>query len=309
MDLLSAACKRLESHDETLTLLNLSCRGVGSEGVKKLSRSCSFSAAATEQKQHEEMRPLNCIPQVPLVALWLEGNDIYPSGAKAISSILNMSPRLKYLYMSSNFIGDAGASALVPKAFQQCEVCNLGDNRISAFGAISIAETLANKDGESVVKTLILDNNLLGDEGAVAIANGLRENKTLKCLDLRYNKIGTDGLCAFRDVLKNKENTTLECFAFEEDGDHDEMCSRQPLRRRNRKAARLMERRTCPCETCQIRYEIEFYLALNRAGVARLGDPTIAANLWPRIMSKVSSDEPSLLFAILETRPDVPLRR
>ena len=71
-----------------------------------------------------------------------------------------------------------------------------------------------------------------------------------------------------------------------------------------------MENITCTCELCQIRYEIEYYLALNRVGRSSFGDLSIKANLWPRILAKASQhDEPALLYAMLKTRPDVALRR
>mmetsp|Transcript_32101 Transcript_32101/g.53711 ORF Transcript_32101/g.53711 Transcript_32101/m.53711 type:complete len:320 (-) Transcript_32101:80-1039(-) len=316
MDLLSSACHRLRSHDGTLSLLNLSCRGVGSEGVRKLSKSCACPLHQNHHGTGDNDNQDVTLCSSPLVALWLEGNEIYPSGAKAMREILTVSPKLKYLYMSNNYIGDSGVSALAP-AFSQCDVCHLGDNRIGAVGALSIAEAL--ESDTSRVKTLVLDNNLLGDEGAISIAKSLTHNTTLKHLDLRYNRIGKQGICAFLDVLKEQGNTTLECLLFEEDDDDDDddddvaedgdkksgSCMRSPPTRRYRKCPRLMERWTCPCEKCRIRYEMQYYLAMNRAGRSELGDLTIASSLWPRILSKVSKDEPSLLFTMLQLRPDV----
>jgi hypothetical protein len=339
-NVLSTACHRLASHDETLTLLNVSCQGVGSQGVIKLCKSCcgdtmqqtttTTKVSSDQQYQH----PTDY--SSPLVAIWLDGNDIYPSGAKAMRDLLRVSPRLKYLYMPSNYIGNAGVAVLAPKAFHQCEVCNLGDNKIDSVGAISIANVLASNnnqeeeeeeeqqnyyDIESKVKTLILDNNMLGNDGAVSIAESLKHNTTLKHLDLRYNKIGKDGIVAFRDVLKYGENMTVQQLLFEEekeykvdDGNNSTKasCTRAPPRRQvhRRKIRRLMEIQSCPCELCHIRYEIEYFLALNRVGRSYFGDTSVKANLWPRILAKASQhDEPALLYAMLKTRPDVALRR
>jgi Leucine Rich repeat len=311
---LSSACQRLKGHDETLTLLNLSCQGVGSEGVIKLSQSCG----CTENKMIVAF-PKNDSPgnnlspsHSPLVALWLEGNDIYPVGARALRHLLLVSPRLKYLYVSHNSMGNSGISALAPVALAQCTVCHVSDNKIGAIGAVSTAQAL--QDERCQVRTLQLDKNRLGDEGMVAIANALRYNTSLKHLDVRYNKIGNKGLVAIRDILLREENTTLEYFLFEEEEEGQPVfvtttCTRRIPTRRNRKMPRLMEKLTCSCEKCQLRHEIDFLLALNRAGRAEFGDVCIQSSLWPRILSKVSRDDPSLLFAMLEKRPDVPLRR
>jgi hypothetical protein len=372
-EVLTSACRRLQRHDETLTLLNLSCMGVGSEGVVKLSKSCCYSSllvgdhnsnsdfmprtkepaqfeeqqqcdedGGADQQTHHMQKVAVTTTTTPLVALWLEGNEIYASGAKALRTVLPVSPRLKYLYLSNNHIGNAGTAALIPIAFQQLEVCNLSDNDVGFDGALVIADSLMtmnkigndgdddrNQDakssatGISVVKSLILDNNRLGEEGAKAIATSLRHNKTLNHLDLRYNRIGVDGMRAFRDVLKDKGNTTLKYLLLEEEtGDlrHDEaedddevvdgvVCTRQLPRRRNRKVPRVMEKRTCPCNVCGIRYEIEYYLALNRAGRHSFHNTRIGANLWPLLLANKTEDEASLIYTILVERPDISLVR
>lgn len=325
MDLLSSACRRLESNDGTLTLLNLSCMGVGSEGVVKLSKSCSSDHITRKPAQHQsDDGDQDLKVKTPLVALWLEGNEIYPSGARALRTLLPTSPRLKYLYLSNNHIGNAGAAALVPTAFQQLEVCNLSDNHVGSDGAAVIAGSLKMmhddvEDGKNnnncVVKSLILDNNVVGTQGAKAIAASLRHNKTLKHLDLRYNRIGVEGMRAFRDVLKDKGNTSLHYLLLEEqpfvldDVGVDVGCTRHPPRRRNRKVSRVMEKRTCPCTACGIRYEIEYYLALNRAGRHSFHDTRIGASLWPLLLANKTEDEASLVYTILVERPDIALVR
>jgi hypothetical protein len=312
MECVSNACHRLQLQDQSLTLLNLSCRGVGSEGVVKLSKSCG---CGSENNTDDHPRCTKSDGS-PLVALWLEGNEIYPSGAKALSNLLRLSPRLKYLYMSNNHIGNAGVSVLAPVAFSQCTVCHLGDNKIDATGAESIA--LALQDQRSQIQNLVLDNNLLGNNGVMEIVEALKDNITLNTLDLRYNKIGLGGLEAVRDMLKREENTTLKYFMFEEENDdlsqregddNDKRCTRRAPRRRNRKTPRLMEKQTCSCQMCKTRHEIEFYLALNRAGRGAFGDTSIKPSLWQRIMAKASKDDPSLLFHMLCRRPDVAMRR
>lgn len=128
--------------------------------------------------------------------------------------------------------------------------------------------------------------------------------------------------------MKSEDNTTHEYFLFEENEDEDDehhmdeddnnnnnpddhvgVCTRHTPNRRNQKMPRLMEKRTCTCAKCVLRYEIEFYLALNRSGRGSFKDLSIRQCSWSRIISKVSNDDPSLLFAMLQTQPDVPIRR
>ena len=91
MEYVSQACQRLQDQDQSLTLLNLSCRGVGSEGVVNLSKSCG--CVPDENEEHD--LHTSTTGYSPLVALWLEGNEVYPSGAKALSHLIRASPRLK----------------------------------------------------------------------------------------------------------------------------------------------------------------------------------------------------------------------
>ena len=174
------------------------------------------------------------------------------------------------------------------------------------------------------ISTLILDNNKIGDEGIKRIAEALKYNTSLKNLDVRYNNISIVGIRAIRDVLKNKQNTTLQTFCFEEH--HDRVreqtapgcccsCTRSPpssprLRQRNCKSPRVvMEPRSdCNCEECQIRYEIDYYLAMNRAGLRtqnHLGDVSVPTACWSKVMGRVTYDEPSILYTILKDRPDI----
>ena len=77
MDKISEACQQLERHDASLTLLNLSCSGVGSEGLKKLSKSCGCSCCDSNSDQGKVCQSPSTSSS--LVALWLENNEIYPT--------------------------------------------------------------------------------------------------------------------------------------------------------------------------------------------------------------------------------------
>ena len=58
----------------------------------------------------------------------------------------------------------------------------------------------------------IIDRNIIGNKGAVSIAQSLKENKTLTILELSGNQIGDEGACAISEALK--VNTTLSNITF-----------------------------------------------------------------------------------------------
>mmetsp|Transcript_16796 Transcript_16796/g.40946 ORF Transcript_16796/g.40946 Transcript_16796/m.40946 type:complete len:320 (-) Transcript_16796:14-973(-) len=285
MDNVAKTCAQLEQSDARLTLLNLNCEFIGTTGVQKLARSCQKCEVTSREFP---------TPHSPLVGLWLEANDVYPRGAEAISQIVQRSPELKYLYVSNNNFGNSGVAHLAQAASRQLDVCHIGDNKIDHVGAQVVADVLLGE--ESVLGTLVLDGNNLGDAGATIIAEGLKRNKNLTKLDLRNNRIGKAGMLALLEVLKN-DNMTIQYLMLQES---DENCSRQvqsPLDKSPR--PRIKSNHRCACERCQIQFQLDYFLAMNRAGRHSLADTMVPANLWPRILANVSESDPSLIHTML----------
>jgi Leucine Rich repeat len=315
---LQEACKRLrQNHDASLTLLNLNGQGIGTAGLKSL--------LTTHNIPHNESQPLNLSPllppasaSLPFVVLWLENDELYSGGAKILERVVLHSPRLKYLYLAHNSIGNSGVQALVPTAFSQLRVLNLADNDIGPEGAQVISNCLARetaleqRSSGNTVTTLILESNKLGDEGAISLAKGLRHSTSLKELDLRFNKIGIQGLNRIRDSLV-QANTTLYRLYLEEEDDcklwkqqqqQDAALTRKQKCLAHQRRCSPMKR--CRCSRCKVRIEIVFYLALNRAGRHSFGNTKLNSGLWPRIVGRISQNEdPSVLFSLLTNRPDI----
>ena len=68
------------------------------------------------------------------------------------------------------------------------------------------------QDGLEVVEVLNLgdDNNNIGDEGCVALAEALKTNRTVHTLNLYHNHIGVQGCVALAEALKtNRTAHTL----------------------------------------------------------------------------------------------------
>jgi hypothetical protein len=290
------------------TLLNLSCTGLGNDGIYKLAKRC-LSCAETAAPS-------------PLVVMWLENNEIYPKGASALSQVISSSPNMKYLYMAHNSISDSGVADLAPHAIRQLQVCNLAENEIGPMGASAIADCLINPNSSTMMETLVLESNHLGNEGAKLLAESLKVNETLQVLDVRYNCITVEGIRAFRDRLV-QDNKTLQYLYFEEKEHNNAKCHRRleigrhHQHHRARKPSRAVfvaeasqssTKPCCDCECCRLREEINYYLALNRAGRHTFGNFNVPSGLWPRIIERVPptvDNSPKILYAMLTSRPDI----
>ena len=81
----------------------------------------------------------------------------------------------------------------------------LSGNAIATEGATALAEML--KENRTL-QQLNVRYNSIGQGGATALAEMLKENRTLQQLDVRYNSIGQGGATALAEMLK--ENRTLQ---------------------------------------------------------------------------------------------------
>ena len=92
---------------------------------------------------------------------------------------LRHSRHLQVLNLSKNLIGDEGAGRLRNCLANHRSMTSLilGENGITALGAMEIACLL-----RDMPKLTLLDlsGNLIGDEGVIALAEGMRANRTLK---------------------------------------------------------------------------------------------------------------------------------
>ncbi len=116
-------------------------------------------------------------------------------------------PSLTYLNLSHSGFGspeDFEALNTIFKTAHGLKCINLENNWITDEGAKAIAEGLRVNNGVEIVD---LDHNRIGDEGARAIAEGLKSNKSLRDLYLGV-LIGKAGRDALHDAIKM--NTTVK---------------------------------------------------------------------------------------------------
>jgi hypothetical protein len=82
----------------------------------------------------------------------------------------------------------------------------------------------------SVVTTLLLYNNHIGDEGAIAIAEALKVNALLTSVDLRNNCIGDDGAKAIAEALKVTAVVTILNLSSNKIGDEGAIAIAEALK-------------------------------------------------------------------------------
>lgn len=105
------------------------------------------------------------------------------------------------------FPNKVSATATIP---QDCTTLNLDNEVIGDVGATAIAIAL---QGNTALTTLELDSNNIGIRGATAIAEALKVNTALTTLWLEGNSIGDRGAAAIADALKiNTVLTTLDLY-------------------------------------------------------------------------------------------------
>ena len=122
--------------------------------------------------------------------LKLNGN----SRQKEIQGLTN----LKLLYLQDTDIRDEGVATLAAglNGNQVLEQLNLSINPISCVGVGALMES------DCHLRVLYLAKIGMDDDGAGAVARGLRRNPTLEHINLSYNQISVDGVAALAFALR-----------------------------------------------------------------------------------------------------------
>jgi Ran GTPase-activating protein (RanGAP) involved in mRNA processing and transport len=120
----------------------------------------------------------------------------------AIAEALKCNTSLIELDLSSNGIGDSGASAMAGVLRNNTTLCRLQlhDNGIGSEGGKALGDALVHN---RTLTHLGISGNQLGASGAEHIAQGLRSNTSLKHIDLANNAITLDGAVAVAGVLES----------------------------------------------------------------------------------------------------------
>ena len=196
-----------ESQCQSLTNLRLNDCNLGAEG---------FIGIATALRAYPQLR-----------GLYLENNNIGLMGCIALGDSMRGwgESNLKYLDLDGNAIGDQGLQALLTAMTNSTlEQLYLSNNLITAVGLRSLSDYFQSES--CCLKSLYLSRINFGDEGAVALAEGLNGNKSLTSLyfDPHQSGITHDGWAAFSKLVcdtSNVNNIYLSNHIIRTIGDHE----------------------------------------------------------------------------------------
>lgn len=138
-----------------------------------------------------------------LTNLDLSYNRIGWKGASLLADTFQCNESITRLNLSHNNIGDAGVGAI--SGFLQSKSnlteLNISANNIGVVGAARLNAALANvNEGDSMLKYIHLNENEIGNDGALALSPFIRNHSELLYLGLRANDIHDHGLSSLIDA-------------------------------------------------------------------------------------------------------------
>ena len=316
-------------HCTTLTTVMLRNNGIGATGAMHLATALSIH----DQVGHPSSGASR------LQKLDLSRNLIGNHGAQAVAAMLKTNDCLEWLSIWNNGIDGEGmgfvADAL--RVNTSLKVLVAGGNYVSDDGAAALADALMNNqlqqhhhhrrrrrhyqdhhyqhqqdqeaDHCSSLEVLNLGSSQVGTAGALSLARMLRSNKTLQCLDLFQNPIGNAGAHGLYEALQT-DNSTLYSLHIDYQRCQDEttvvtMTTDGPV-----SEVDTPEKSRTTVDDKKKRHDgwineaILAYLALNRAGRARMNDVSMPWELWPTVLEKFRT-KPQLCYLALREKPEL----
>lgn len=138
--------------------------------------------------------------------IWLKRNPLGPSAAQDVFRLITQTPKLRTLDLDQTQLGDVGVAALfstlanhIPENPLAFRILYLNASGIGEKAASAIGEYLASP--HCTISSLYLTNNPLGSSGVIALASGLRMNKSLLRLTLASVGMDDRGAIALCDNL------------------------------------------------------------------------------------------------------------
>jgi Ran GTPase-activating protein (RanGAP) involved in mRNA processing and transport len=185
-----------------LTSLGLESNPIGVKGAKALASMLEVNAVLTEcnvrggnKLDSESAHALAEVATKKGVMLSgikhdqkqadFEEKGLSPVDAILIASDLRVSAVLTSLDLSANHL---------------CGLYLRGRGTYDPTGIQALASALS--EGSAVLNKIVLSNNEINDEGAIAFVGALKTNKTIKELELANCEIGVDGAKALASMLK-----------------------------------------------------------------------------------------------------------
>jgi Leucine Rich repeat len=141
-------------------------------------------------------------------SVYLGGNGLGVEGARTLStSWLPSASALLKLDLRYNDIEGVGMEAICEAlAFTQVKDLYVEGNRIGDSGATALSNLL--KDPKSPLERVFMGANQIHATGAEALASSLYANKTISKIYLEGNNIGSEGADCFSAVLEELQGNT-----------------------------------------------------------------------------------------------------
>lgn len=206
----AAACNR------ELVKVDLSSNKVGPQGTKCLMRSmernpfCTFVLASNliaDEGTEYLCSAWRRFGNRACSALNLFRNDITKNGADAIGRLLENNDFVLDVNLSSNTLGFKGTQLLcqhMTGAKNIVRSLTLAYNVLGDEGAEEVANLLASVP-ESLTKVNLAGNEI-GDKGGVALANALGKNQVIILFNLAENSFGKKTVDALADPIRNAKS-------------------------------------------------------------------------------------------------------
>ncbi|KAG6428055.1 hypothetical protein SASPL_112304 [Salvia splendens] len=179
LDVMNIFSEALEgSH---LKYLNISDNALGEKGVR------AFAKLLRSQTSLEE--------------LYLMNDGISKEAAQAVCELVPSTDVLKVLHFHNNMTGDEGAIA-ISEILKRCpllEDFRCSSTRVGSEGGIALTEALAQCKN---LKKLDLRDNMFGVEAGVKLSEALKKHENLTEIYLSYLNLEDDGAVAIANTLK-----------------------------------------------------------------------------------------------------------
>lgn len=144
--------------------------------------------------------------------VWLKRNPLGSAAAKDIFRLITKTSNLRTLDLDQTELGDAGVAELFELLTDQVPNKPLALRHIY-MNACGIGEKackqIANylRSSHCTLESLYMSNNPIG-EGAFALADGLKTNKTLKCLSIQSCGLKDGNVVALAEALSGNQTLT-----------------------------------------------------------------------------------------------------
>ena len=166
---------------------------------------------------------LLCYRQIDLSQRGLQASD-----ARLVKMALSQNANLTVLKLGYNNLGDHGVTTLATgiALHRSLGLLDLGFNNFGDEGAKALAVAMrqaAKASNGGTLHTLYLAGNLIGEEGALAIADFIRQGSRLQKLFVTGNRIGADGVRAITEAILEDEVQRRGEPRPEDDGAEDDL--------------------------------------------------------------------------------------